>query len=148
MTYHKQVENQLVTNMKPIKIGRGILDQISKPIEYRELTTEDFRAAVSDYSEALSTATRNSHFIVYCGVKMLTVMDLMIERELLLKNHNKNSREVRKIDLEIRRISNDAYAYQGWDYLSKPYYDLNIKPTYLDYNIFNEVDEDEDDYYI
>ena len=132
--------------MKQIKVGRGILDQISEPIEYRELTTEDYTAAVSNYTEALSASTRNSHFIVYCGVKMLTVMDLMIERELLLKSHNKNSKEVRKIDLEIRRISNDAYAHQGWDYLSKPYYDLNIKPTDLDYNIFNEVDED--DYYI
>ena len=129
--------------MKKIKVGRGILEQLREPIEYRELTTEDFRAAVSDYSEALAASTRNSHFIVYCGVKMLTVMDLMIERELLLKSYNKNSREVRKIDLEIRRISNDAYAHKGWDYLSKPYYDLNIKPTDLDYNVFNEVDEEE-----
>ena len=77
---------------------------------------------------------------------MHTVIDLMIERELLLKSYNKNSKEVRKIDLEIRRISNDAYAHQGWDYLSKPYYDLDITPTYLDYNIFNELDED--DYYV
>ncbi len=135
--------------MKQIKVGNGILDQISKPIEYKELTTEDVKDIMTTYTEALSVTNRNSHFIVYCGVKMLTVMDLMIERELLLKSHNKNSKEVRKIDLEIRRISNDAYAHQGWDYLSKPYYDLNIKPTYLDYNIFNEVDEvDEDDYYI
>ena len=132
--------------MKPIKKGNGILDQISKPMEYRELTTEDVKDIMTTYTEALSVTNRNSHFIVYCGVKMLTVMDLMIERELLLKSHNKNSREVRKIDLEIRRISNDAYTHQGWDYLSKPYYDLNIKPTYLDYNIFNEVDED--DYYV
>ena len=134
--------------MKPIKIGNGILDQISKPIEYKKLTTEDVKDVMTTYLEALPTINRNSHFIVYCGVKMLTVMDLMIERELLLKSHNKNSKKVRKIDLEIRRISNDAYTHQGWDYLSKPYYDLNIKPTYLDYNIFNEVDEDEDDYYI
>ena len=134
--------------MKPIKIGRGILDQISKPIEYRELTTEDVKDIMTTYTEALSVTNRNSHFIVYCGVKMHTVMDLMIKKELLLKSHNKNSKKVRKIDLEIRRISNDAYTHQGWDYLSKPYYDLNIKPTYLDYNIFNEVDEDEDDYYI
>ena len=129
--------------MKPIKIGNGILDQISRPIEYRELTTEDVKDVMTTYLEALHTINRNSHFIVYCGVKMLTVMDLMIEKELLLKSHNKNSEEVRKIDLEIRRISNDAYTHQGWDYLSKPYYDLNIKPTYLDYNIFNEVDEEE-----
>ena len=132
--------------MKPIKIGRGILDQISKPIEYKELTTEDVKDIMTTYTEALSSVNRDSSFIIYCGVKMHTVIDLMIERELLLKNSNKNSEEVRKIDLEIRRISNDAYAHQGWDYLSKPYYDLNIKPTYLDYNIFNEVDED--DYYI
>ena len=134
--------------MKQIKVGRGILDQISKPIEYRELTTEDVKDIMTTYTEALSSVNRDSSFIIYCGVKMLTVMDLMIEKELLLKSHNKNSKEVRKIDLEIRRISNDAYTHQGWDYLSKPYYDLNIKPTYLDYNIFNEVDEDEDDYYI
>ena len=134
--------------MKPIKVGRGILDQISKPIEYRELTTEDVKDIMTTYLESLHTINRNSHFIAYCGVKMHTVIDLMIEKELLLKSHNKNSKEVRKIDLEIRRISNDAYTHQGWDYLSKPYYDLNIKPTYLDYNIFNEVDEDEDDYYI
>ena len=134
--------------MKPIKIGNGILDQISRPIEYRELTTEDVKDVMTTYLESLHTINRNSHFIVYCGVKMLTVMDLMIEKELLLKSHNKNSKKVRKIDLEIRRISNDAYIHQSWDYLSKPYYDLNIKPTYLDYNIFNEVDEDEDDYYI
>lgn len=134
--------------MKPIKVGRGILDQISRPIEYRELTTEDVKDVMTTYLESLHTINRNSHFIVYCGVKMLTVMDLMIKKELLLKSHNKNSKKVRKIDLEIRRISNDAYTHQGWDYLSKPYYDLNIKPTYLDYNIFNEVDEDEDDYYI
>ena len=136
--------------MKQIKVGRGILDQISKPIEYRELTTEDVKDIMTTYTEALSSVNRNSSFIIYCGVKMHTVIDLMIEKELLLKSHNKNSKEVRKIDLEIRRISNDAYAHQGWDYLSKPYYDLDIKPTYLDYNIFNEVDEDEDedDYYI
>lgn len=132
--------------MKPIKIGRGILDQISKPMEYRELTTEDVKDIMTTYTEALSSVNRDSSFIIYCGVKMHTVIDLMIEKELLLKSHNKNSKEVRKIDLEIRRISNDAYTHQGWDYLSKPYYDLNIKPTYLDYNIFNEVDED--DYYI
>ena len=132
--------------MKPIKVGRGILDQISKPIEYRELTTGDVKDIMATYTEALSITNRNSHFIAYCGVKMHTVIDLMIEKELLLINHNKNSKEVRKIDLEIRRISNDAYAHQGWDNLSKPYYDLNIKPTYLDYNIFNEVDED--DYYV
>ena len=132
--------------MKPIKIGNGILDQISKPIEYRELTTEDVKDIMTTYTEALSSVNRNSSFIIYCGIKMHTVIDLMIEKELLLKSHNKNSKEVRKIDLEIRRISNDAYAHQGWDYLSKPYYDLDIKPTYLDYNIFNEVDED--DYYI
>ena len=132
--------------MKPIKIGRGILDQISSPKEYKKITTESVRDIMTTYLEAFSSVNRDSSFIVYCGVKMLTVMDLMIERELLLKRHNKNSKEVRKIDLEIRRISNDAYAHQGWDYLSKPYYDLNIKPTYLDYNIFNEVDED--DYYI
>ena len=129
--------------MKPIKIGRGILDQISKPIEYRELTTEDVKDVMTTYLEALHTINRNSHFIVYCGVKMLTVMDLMIEKELLLKSHNKNSEEVRKIDLEIRRISNDAYTHQGWDYLSKPYYDINVKATSLEYNIFNEVDEEE-----
>ena len=129
--------------MKQIKVGKGILNQISTPIEYKELTIEDLKDAVTAYSEAKN---RNNHFIVYCGAKMLTVIDLMIERELLLKSYNKNSREVRKIDLEIRRISNDAYAHQGWDYLSKPYYDLNIKPTDLNYNIFNEVDED--DYYI
>ena len=134
--------------MKPIKIGNGILDQISKPIEYKKLTTEDVKDVMTTYLESLHTINRNSHFIVYCGVKMLTVMDLMIKKELLLKSHNKNSKKVRKIDLEIRRISNDAYIHQSWDYLSKPYYDLNIKPTYLDYNIFNEVDEDEDDYYI
>ena len=101
---------------------------------------------MTTYLEALHTINRNSHFIVYCGVKMLTVMDLMIERELLLKSHNKNSKKVRKIDLEIRRISNDAYTHQGWDYLSKPYYDINVKATPLEYNIFNEVDEEEDDY--
>ena len=134
--------------MKPIKIGRGILDQISRPIEYRELTTEDVKDVMTTYLESLSSVNRDSSFIIYCGVKMHTVMDLMIKKELLLKSHNKNSKKVRKIDLEIRRISNDAYTHQGWDYLSKPYYDLNIKPTYLDYNIFNEVDEDEDDYYI
>ena len=136
--------------MKQIKVGRGILDQISKPIEYRELATEDVKDIMTTYTEALSSVNRNSSFIIYCGVKMHTVIDLMIEKELLLKSHNKNSKEVRKIDLEIRRISNDAYAHQGWDYLSKPYYDLDIKPTYLDYNIFNGVDEDEDedDYYI
>ena len=134
--------------MKPIKIGNGILDQISKPIEYRELTTEDVKDVMTTYLESLHTINRNSHFIVYCGVKMLTVMDLMIEKELLLKSHNKNSEEVRKIDLEIRRISNDAYIHQSWDYLSKPYYDINVKATSLEYNIFNEVDEEEDDYYI
>lgn len=134
--------------MKQIKVGRGILDQISKPIEYRELTTEDVKDIMTTYTEALSSVNRDSSFIIYCGVKMHTVMDLVMERELLLKSHNKNSKEVRKIDLEIRRISNDAYAHQGWDYLSKPYYDLNIKPIDLNYNIFNEVDEDEDDYYI
>ena len=73
---------------------------------------------------------------------MIKVTDDKEIRESVLEG----SKEVRKIDLEIRRISNDAYTHQGWDYLSKPYYDLNIKPTYLDYNIFNEVDED--DYYI
>ncbi len=132
--------------MKPIKIGNGILDQISKPIEYRELTTEDVKDIMTTYTEALSSVNRDSSFIIYCGVKMHTVIDLMIEKELLLKSHNKNSEEVRKIDLEIRRISNDAYAHQGWDYLSKPYYDINVKATSLEYNIFNEVDED--DYYI
>lgn len=131
--------------MKQIKVGKGILNQISTPIEYKELTIEDLKDAVTAYSEAKN---RNNHFIIYSGVKMHTIIDLMIEKELLLKNHNKNSKEVRKIDLEIRRISNDAYAHQGWDYLSKPYYDLNIKPTDLGYNIFNEVDEEEDDYYI
>ena len=132
--------------MKPIKIGRGILDQISKPIEYKKLTTEDVKDVkdvMTTYLESLHTINRNSHFIAYCGVKMLTVMDLMIKKELLLKSHNKNSKKVRKIDLEIRRISNDAYAHKGWDYLSKPYYDLNIKATSLEYNIFNEVDEEE-----
>ena len=124
--------------MKQIKVG--ILDQISTPIEYRELTIEDLKDAVTAYSEARN---RNNHFIVYCGAKMHTIIDLMIEKELLLISHNKNSKEVRKIDLEIRRISNDAYAHQGWDYLSKPYYDLNIKSTDLNYNIFNEVDEEE-----
>ena len=101
--------------MKPIKIGNGILDQISKPIEYRELTTEDVKDIMTTYTEALSSVNRDSSFIIYCGVKMLTVMDLMIEKELLLKSHNKNSEEVRRIDLEIRRISNDAYTHQGWD---------------------------------
>ena len=144
MTYHKQVVNQLVINMKPIKVGKGILDQISKPIEYRELTIEDLKDAVTAYSEALSASPRKRPFIIYSGVKMHTIIDLMIEKELLLISHNKNSKEVRKIDLEIRGISNDAYVHQGWDYLSKPYYDLNIKPIDLDYNIFNEVDEDED----
>ena len=135
--------------MKPIKIGRGILDQISKPIEYRELTTENVKDTMATYTEALSSVNRDSSFIIYCGVKMHTVMDLMIEKELLLKSHNKNSEEVRKIDLEIRRISNDAYVHQGWDYLSKPYYDINVKATLLEYNIFNEVDDDEEDsYYI
>ena len=133
--------------MKSIKVGRGILDQISKPIEYRELTTEDVKDIMTTYTEALSSVNRNSSFIIYCGVKMHTVIDLMIEKELLLKSHNKNSKEVRKIDLEIRRISNDAYAHQGWDYLSKPYYDLNRKPTDLNYNIFNEVDEEEEFFY-
>ena len=132
--------------MKPIKVGRGILDQISKPIEYRELTTEDVKDVMTTYLESLSSVNRDSSFIIYCGVKMHTVINLMIEKELLLKSHNKNSKEVRKIDLEIRRVTNDAYVHQGWDYLSKPYYDLNIKSTDLNYNIFNEVDED--DYYI
>ena len=136
--------------MKPIKVGRGILDQISKPIEYRELATEDVKDIMTTYTEALSITNRNSHFIIYCGVKMHTVIDLMIERELLLKSYNKNSKEVWKINLEIRRISNDAYVHQGWDYLSKPYYDINVKATSLEYNIFNEVDDDdeEDSYYI
>lgn len=134
--------------MKPIKVGNGILDQISTPIEYKELTIDDLKDAVTAYSEALSASPRKRPFIIYSVAKMHTIIDLMIEKELLLINHNKNSKEVRKIDLEIRRVSNDAYIHQGWDYLSKPYYDLNIKPTYLDYNIFNEVDEDEDDYYI
>ena len=129
--------------MKPIKIGRGILDQISKPMEYRELTTEDVKDIMTTYTEALSVTNRNSHFIVYCGVKMHTVMDLVMEREVLLKSHNKNSKEVRKIDLEIRIVSNDAYTHQGWDYLSKPYYDINVKAVPLKYNIFNEVDEEE-----
>ena len=132
--------------MKPIKVGRGILEQLSEPIEYRELTTGDVKDIMTTYTEALSSVNRGSSFIVYCGVKMHTVMDLVMEREVLLKSHNKNSEEVRKIDLEIRRISNDAYVHQGWDYLSKPYYDLNRKSTDLNYNIFNEVDED--DYYI
>lgn len=144
MTYHKQVVNQLVINMKQIKVGNGILDQISTPIEYRELTIEDLKDAVTTYSEALSASPRNSYFVVYSGTKMYTVINLMVEKELLLKSYNKNSKEVRKIDLEIRRVTNDAYVHQGWDYLSKPYYDLNIKPIDLDYNIFNEVDEDED----
>ena len=130
--------------MKKIKVGNGILDQISKPIEYRELTIDDLKDAVTAYSEALSASPRNSYFVVYSGTKMYTVINLMIEKELLLKSYNKNSKEVRKIDLEIRRVTNDAYVHQGWDYLSKPYYDLNIKPIDLDYNIFNEVDEDED----
>ena len=130
--------------MKPIKVGKGILDQISTPIEYRELTIEDLKDAVTTYSEALSASPRNSYFVVYSGTKMYTVINLMIEKELLLKSYNKNSKEVRKIDLEIRRVTNDAYVHQGWDYLSKPYYDLNRKPIDLDYNIFNEVDEDED----
>lgn len=134
--------------MRPIKVGRGILEQLSEPIEYKELNTEDVKDTMITYLQASSTVTRNSPSIIYCGVKMFTVMDLMTEKKLLLKSHNKNSEEVRKIDLEIRRVSNDAYAHKGWDYLSKPYYDLNIKPTDLDYNIFNEVDEDEDDYYI
>lgn len=126
--------------MKQIKVGNGILDQISTPIEYRELTIEDLKDAVTAYSEARN---RNNHFIVYCGAKMHTIIDLMIEKELLLINHNKNSKEVRKIDLEIRRVSNDAYIHQGWDYLSKPYYDINVKAVPLEYNIFNEVDEEE-----
>ena len=130
--------------MKKIKVGNGILDQISKPIEYKELTIDDLKDAVTAYSEALSASPRNSYFVVYSGTKMYTVINLMIEKELLLKSYNKNSKEVRKIDLEIRRVTNDAYVHQGWDYLSKPYYDLNIKPIDLDYNIFNEVDEDED----
>ena len=131
------------SNKQIVKVGRGILDQISKPIEYKKLTTEDVKDVMTTYLETLHTINRNSHFIVYCGVKMLTVMDLMIERELLLESHNKNSKEVRKIDLEIRRISNDAYAHKGWDYLSKPYYDINVKATSLEYNIFNEIDEEE-----
>lgn len=129
--------------MKPIKVGNGILDQISTPIEYKELTIEDLKDAVTTYSEALSASPRNSYFVVYSGTKMYTIINLMIEKELLLKSYNKNSKEVRKIDLEIRRVTNDAYVHQGWDYLSKPYYDLNRKPTDLDYNIFNEVDEEE-----
>ena len=129
--------------MKQIKVGNGILDQISTPIEYKELTIEDLKDAVTAYSKALSASPRNSHFIVYSGAKMHTIIDLMIEKELLLKSHNKNSKEVRKIDLEIRRISNDAYVHKGWDYLSKPYYDINVKATSLEYNIFNEVDEEE-----
>ena len=126
--------------MKQIKVGNGILDQISTPIEYKELTIEDLKDAVTAYSEARN---RNNHFIVYCGAKMHTIIDLMIEKELLLISHNKNSKEVRKIDLEIRRISNDAYTHQGWDYLSKPYYDINVQAVPLEYNIFNEVDEEE-----
>ena len=90
--------------MKPIKIGRGILDQISKPIEYKKLTTEDVKDVMTTYLETLHTINRNSHFIVYCGVKMLTVMDLMIERELLLKSHNKNSKEVRILSISIFSI--------------------------------------------
>lgn len=129
--------------MQQIKVGNGILDQISTPIEYKELTIDDLKDAVAAYSEALSASPRKRPFIIYCGPKMHTIIDLMIEKELLLINHNKNSKEVRKIDLEIRGISNDAYVHQGWDYLSKPYYDLNIKPTDLNYNIFNEVDEEE-----
>ena len=129
--------------MKQIKVGNGILDQISTPIEYRELTIEDLKDAVTTYSEALSASPRNSYFVVYSGTKMYTIINLMIEKELLLKSYNKNSKEVRKIDLEIRRVTNDAYVHQGWDYLSKPYYDLNRKPIDLDYNIFNEVDEEE-----
>ena len=128
--------------MKQIKVGNGILDQISKPIEYRELTTENVKGIMATYTEALSSVNRDSSFIIYCGVKMHTVMDLVMERELLLKSHNKNSKEVRKIDLEIRRVSNDAYIHQGWDYLSKPYYDINVKAAPLEYNIFNEVDEE------
>ena len=133
--------------MKPIKVGKGILDQISTPIEYRELTIEDLKDAVTTYSEALSASPRNSYFVVYSGTKMYTVINLMIEKELLLKSYNKNSKEVRKIDLEIRRISNDAYTHQGWDYLSKPYYDINVKAVPLEYNIFNEVDEEEEFFY-
>ena len=129
--------------MKQIKVGNGILDQISKPIEYKELTIEDLKDAVTAYSEALSASPRKRPFIIYSGVKMHTIIDLMIEKELLLINHNKNSKEVRKIDLEIRRVSNDAYTHQGWDYLSKPYYDINVKAVPLEYNIFNEVDEEE-----
>ena len=131
------------SNKQVVKVGRGILDQISRPIEYRELTTEDVKDVMTTYTEALSSVNRDSSFIIYCGVKMHTVMDLVMEREVLLKSHNKNSKEVRKIDLEIRRISNDAYVHQGWDYLSKPYYDINVKATSLEYNIFNEVDEEE-----
>ena len=134
--------------MKKIKVGNGILDQISKPIEYKELTIEDLKDAVTTYSEALSASPRNSYFVVYSGTKMYTVINLMVEKELLLKSYNKNSKEVRKIDLKVRGISNDAYVHQGWDYLSKPYYDLNRKPIDLNYNIFNEVDEDEDEDYI
>ena len=129
--------------MKQIKVGNGILDQISTPIEYKELTIEDLKDAVTAYSKALSASPRKRPFIIYSGVKMHTIIDLMIEKELLLKSHNKNSKEVRKIDLEIRGISNDAYIHQGWNYLSKPYYDLNRKPIDLDYNILNEVDEEE-----
>ena len=134
--------------MQQIKVGNGILDQISTPIEYKELTIDDLKDAVAAYSEVLSASPRKRPFIIYSGVKMHTIIDLMIEKELLLINHNKNSKEVRKIDLEIRRVSNDAYIHQGWDYLSKPYYDINVKAVPLEYNIFNEVDEDEDDYYI
>ena len=129
--------------MKQIKVGNGILDQISTPIEYKELTIDDLKDAVAAYSEDLSASPRKRPFIIYNGVKMHTIIDLMIEKELLLKSHNKNSKEVRKIDLEIRRISNDAYTHQGWDYLSKPYYDINVKAVPLEYNIFNEVDEEE-----
>ena len=129
--------------MKQIKVGNGILDQISTPIEYKELTIEDLKDAVTAYSKALSASPRNSYFVVYSGTKMYTVINLMIEKELLLKSYNKNSKEVRKIDLEIRGISNDAYVHQGWDYLSKPYYDINVKAAPLEYNIFNEVDEEE-----
>ena len=74
---------------------------------------------------------------------MYTIINLMIEKELLLKSYNKNSKEVRNIDLEIRRVTNDAYVHQGWDYLSLPYYDINVKAVQLEYNIFNEVDEEE-----
>ena len=66
--------------MKPIKVGNGILDQISTLIEYKELTIEDLKEAVTTYSEALSASPRNSYFIVYSGTKMYTIINLMIEK--------------------------------------------------------------------